>query len=50
MFTGVLTNPEGGAKPLMVGAGRTVKRTPLLDFPLTVTTTLRLLRQPELER
>jgi hypothetical protein len=31
---------DAGAKPLMFGAGTTVKLTPLLLFPLAVTTTL----------
>lgn len=38
--TGVPTNPDDGVRPLMLGGGTTVKRTPLLAFPLTVTTTL----------
>jgi hypothetical protein len=40
IVTEVPTAPEVGVKLVMVGVGRTVKATPLLATPLTVTTTL----------
>ena len=42
MVTDVPTAPELGDKLLMLTVGRTVKLTPLLGFPLTVTTTFPL--------
>jgi len=40
MVTAVPTGPEAGLKLVMLGGTRTVKETPLLARPLTVTTTL----------
>ena len=40
IVTEVPTRPDDGVKLLMLGVGKTVKRIPLLAFPLTVTTTL----------
>lgn len=40
MVTDALTAPVVGDKLVMLGAGTTVKLTPLLELPLTVTTTL----------
>src|SRR5258705_11364579 len=39
IVTGVPTGPELGLKPVMFGVGSTVKLTPLLAWPETVTTT-----------
>src|SRR5437667_645342 len=43
IVTDVPTAPEVGDSPLMFGVGSTVKLTPLLGTPLTVTTTLPVL-------
>jgi hypothetical protein len=40
IVTTVPTGPALGVRPVMVGVGKTVKLTPLLDSPFTVTTTL----------
>jgi hypothetical protein len=42
MVTGVPTGPEPGTKLVMLGGTRTLKATPLLGAPPTVTTTLPL--------
>lgn len=39
-MTEVPSGPEVGFRPVMLGVGRTVKDTPLLARPLTVTTTI----------
>lgn len=45
IVTEVPTGPEVGFRPVMLGEPRTVKATPLLGVPLTVTTTLPVLAE-----